>query len=164
MRPVLIFSNAKSVRQSKHLLCLNFFLLYPLFPFTSLKRFRFNKKTVVDQPSPSHRKESSSAVASLDSVNDRAGIYRKVATCGDLLRTADFHNVNHQDQLRESVLVSDDYITVRKRLERFILWPTGVLSPGAMRQRGRHAVAFAGRRHLDDPFFMDRMFVEFESR
>jgi len=126
MRPVLIFSNAKSVRQSKHLLCLKFILLYPLFPFTNLKRFRFNKKTVVDQPSPSHRKESSSAVASLDSVNDRAGIYSKVATCGDLLRTADFHNVNHQDQLRESVLVSDDYITVRKRLERFILWPTGV--------------------------------------
>jgi hypothetical protein len=51
-----------------------------------------------------------------------------------------------------------------KRLERFILWPTGVLSPGAMRQWGRHAVAFAGKRHFDDPFFMDRMFVESESR
>ncbi|UCE52771.1 MAG: hypothetical protein JSV31_26540 [Desulfobacterales bacterium] len=46
------------------------------------------------------------------------------------------------------------------RLERFILWPTGVLSPGGMRQWGRHAVAFVGRRHFDDPFYMDRMFEE----
>lgn len=47
-----------------------------------------------------------------------------------------------------------------ERLERFILWPTGVLSPGGMRQWGRHPVAFVGRRHFDDPFYMDRMFVE----
>jgi hypothetical protein len=47
-----------------------------------------------------------------------------------------------------------------ERLERFILWPTGVLSPGGMRQWGRHAVAFAGRHHFDDPFYMDRMFKE----
>ncbi len=51
-----------------------------------------------------------------------------------------------------------------ERLERFILWPTGVLSPGAMRQWGRHAVAFVGKRHFDDPFFMDRMFVETDYR
>ncbi len=44
------------------------------------------------------------------------------------------------------------------RLERFILWPTGVLSPGAMRQWGRHAVAFVGKRHFDDPFYLDNMF------
>ena len=46
-----------------------------------------------------------------------------------------------------------------ERLERYILWPTGVLSPGAMRQWGRHAVAFVGKRHFDDPFFMDKMFT-----
>lgn len=46
-----------------------------------------------------------------------------------------------------------------QRLERFILWPTGVLSPGAMRQWGRHAVAFVGERHFDDPFFLDKMFI-----
>ena len=47
-----------------------------------------------------------------------------------------------------------------ERLERFILWPTGVLSPGGMRQWGRHAVAFVGKRHFDDPLFMDRMFKD----
>jgi hypothetical protein len=46
-----------------------------------------------------------------------------------------------------------------ERLERFILWPTGVVSPGAMRQWGRHAVAFVGERHFDDPFSMDKMFM-----
>jgi hypothetical protein len=51
-----------------------------------------------------------------------------------------------------------------ERLERFILWPTGVLSPGGMRQWGRHAVAFVGRRHFDDPFYMDRMFEETGSK
>ncbi|MBI5590343.1 MAG: hypothetical protein HY881_07685 [Deltaproteobacteria bacterium] len=47
-----------------------------------------------------------------------------------------------------------------ERLERFILWPTGVLSPGSMRQWGRQAVAFIGIRHFDDPFFMDKIFME----
>jgi hypothetical protein len=29
-----------------------------------------------------------------------------------------------------------------------------------MRQWGRHAVAFVGERHFDDPDFMDKIFVE----
>lgn len=45
-----------------------------------------------------------------------------------------------------------------ERLERFILWPMGVASPGGMRQWGRHAVSFIGKRHFDDPFYMDRMY------
>jgi hypothetical protein len=49
-----------------------------------------------------------------------------------------------------------------ERLERFILWPTGVLSPGAMRLAGRQAVAFVGTRHFDDPFFMNKIFMETE--
>ena len=46
-----------------------------------------------------------------------------------------------------------------QRLERYILWPTGVLSPGALRQWGHHAVAFVGRRHFDDPFYMQKMYI-----
>ncbi|MCX5883169.1 MAG: hypothetical protein NTU74_15625 [Deltaproteobacteria bacterium] len=49
-----------------------------------------------------------------------------------------------------------------ERLERYILWPTGVLSPGSMRQWGRQAVAFVGTRHFDDPFFMDKIFMEID--
>jgi hypothetical protein len=38
-----------------------------------------------------------------------------------------------------------------ERPERFLFWPTGVSDTGAMRQWGRHATAFLGRRHFDDP-------------
>jgi hypothetical protein len=45
-----------------------------------------------------------------------------------------------------------------ERLERFYLWPMGVISPGAMRERGRQATAFLGRRHFDDAFLLDEVF------
>jgi hypothetical protein len=47
-----------------------------------------------------------------------------------------------------------------ERTERFILWPMGVRSPGAMRQWGRHATAFNGRRHFDDAFLIESLFEE----
>jgi hypothetical protein len=61
---------------------------------------------------------------------------------------------------RRSMFSPDSLAPGSERLERFILWPTGVVSPGAMRQWGRHAVAFVGERHFDDPFSMDNMFME----
>jgi hypothetical protein len=70
----------------------------------------------------------------------------------------------HLNDNRRSMFGQDSIAPGSKRLERFILWPTGVFSPGAMRQWGRHAVAFSGKRHFDDPFFMDKMFVESELR
>jgi hypothetical protein len=45
-----------------------------------------------------------------------------------------------------------------ERAERWLLWPTGVPSPGAMRERGRHAIAFVGWRHFDDADLLDRLF------
>ncbi|BBJ24384.1 hypothetical protein [Candidatus Nitrotoga sp. AM1P] len=46
-----------------------------------------------------------------------------------------------------------------KRPERFLLWPMGIRSPGAMRQWGRHATAFVGRRHFDDAFLIESLFT-----
>lgn len=45
-----------------------------------------------------------------------------------------------------------------ERRERCLLWPTGVDSPGAMRQWGRHAVAFVGERYFDAPRLIERYF------
>lgn len=57
-------------------------------------------------------------------------------------------------------LFSDDGIVWgTERFERFWLWPTGVVSPGAMRQAGRQATAFVGRRHFDDADLLDKLFV-----
>ncbi|QSP95029.1 hypothetical protein LPB19_00975 [Marinobacter salinisoli] len=53
----------------------------------------------------------------------------------------------------------DGLIGGTERLERFLLWPTGVASAGAMRQWGHHAVSFVGRRHFDDPHLLDRYFL-----
>jgi hypothetical protein len=46
-----------------------------------------------------------------------------------------------------------------QRPERFILWPMGVPSPGAMRQWGTHATAFVGRRHFDEPCLIEELFT-----
>ncbi len=46
------------------------------------------------------------------------------------------------------------------RSERFLLWPMGILSAGAMRQWGTHATAFVGRRHFDDPYLIDKAFTK----
>ncbi|MBT8340059.1 MAG: hypothetical protein HKP58_08335 [Desulfatitalea sp.] len=62
------------------------------------------------------------------------------------------------DTGRRSMFRPDGIAFGSQRLERFVLWPTGVNSPGAMRQWGRHAVAFVGKRHFDDPFYMEKMF------
>jgi hypothetical protein len=59
---------------------------------------------------------------------------------------------------RRSLFGSDGLVAGTERLERFFLWPTGVRSPGAMRQWGHHAIAFAERRHFDDPLLFDQIF------
>ena len=46
-----------------------------------------------------------------------------------------------------------------ERGERFLFWPMGIASAGAMRQWGHHATAFVGRRHFDDADLLDRRFT-----
>ena len=52
----------------------------------------------------------------------------------------------------------DGLIAGSERSERWFLWPAGVPSAGAMRQWGRHATAFVGRRHFDDADLIERRF------
>jgi 8-oxo-dGTP pyrophosphatase MutT (NUDIX family) len=52
----------------------------------------------------------------------------------------------------------DGLIAGSERAERFLTWPSGIASPGAMRQWGRHATAFVGRRHFDDADLFERRF------
>ncbi|MBS7661169.1 hypothetical protein I0D00_04315 [Pseudomonas lalucatii] len=59
---------------------------------------------------------------------------------------------------RRSLYASDGMVPGSQRLERWLLWPSGVPSPGAMRQWGRHATAFIGRAHFDDPHLLQRYF------
>ncbi len=61
------------------------------------------------------------------------------------------------DGTKRSLYDEDGIIDASERAERFLLWPYGVASPGAMRQWGAHAIAFIGRRHFDDPFLLEKL-------
>lgn len=56
-----------------------------------------------------------------------------------------------------SLYGQDGIIKSSQRNERYLFWPMGIPSPGAMRQWGHHAIAFVGRRHFDDA----RLFEEY---
>ena len=58
-----------------------------------------------------------------------------------------------------SVFGPDGIVAGTQRGERFLFWPMGIESAGAMRQWGRHATAFVGRRHFDDADLLERRFV-----
>lgn len=62
------------------------------------------------------------------------------------------------DGCSRSAFTPDGLIDGSERRERFYFWPMGVVSAGQMRQWGRHATAFVGRRHFDDPTLIDRYF------
>ena len=59
---------------------------------------------------------------------------------------------------RRSLFGPDGLVPGSERGERWLLWPMGIPSPGAMRERGRHATAFIGRRHFDDPRLLEKLF------
>ncbi|MDN3558066.1 hypothetical protein [Halomonas maura] len=60
---------------------------------------------------------------------------------------------------RRSLFGPEGLVAGTERLERFLLWPAGIRSPGAMRQWGTHATVFVGRRHFDDPLLFEEAFV-----
>jgi hypothetical protein len=60
---------------------------------------------------------------------------------------------------QRSLYGPDGLVAGSQRAERFVFWPMGIVSPGAMRQWGHHATAFVGRRHFDDPHLIDERFT-----
>jgi len=74
---------------------------------------------------------------------------------------ATLHNLatGNPRQPYQSLFDEAGFVPGSERLERLLLWTTGVKSPGTMRQYGHHATAFFGRRHFDDA---DLFEVEFE--
>ncbi|GMR20468.1 MAG: hypothetical protein BMS9Abin36_1063 [Gammaproteobacteria bacterium] len=77
----------------------------------------------------------------------------------DSLRSLPVDNGRHKSIFNRHGLITD---TARR--ERYIFWPFGIRSPGAMRIKNRHATAFIGRRHFDDADLLERYFLIPESR
>lgn len=61
------------------------------------------------------------------------------------------------DGSHRSLFDTDGLLPGSERPERFLLWPMGVPSAGAMREWGTHAIAFLGRRHFDDPRLLEKL-------
>ena len=59
----------------------------------------------------------------------------------------------------QSLYGPDGLVPGTGRGEAALFWPLGIHSAGAMRQWGRHATAFVGRRHFDEAFLLDRYFA-----
>lgn len=91
---------------------------------------------------------------------ERVGITRDAA--GDAryaLREYDeLRSLPHPARGRRSVFGEHGLIAGTERPERFLFWPMGIRSAGAMRQWGRHATAFVGRRHFDDADLLEKRF------
>ncbi|MEE9395499.1 MAG: hypothetical protein V3V31_00660 [Methylococcales bacterium] len=73
----------------------------------------------------------------------------------------ELRSISYPDEdVHRSMFGTDSLVSGTTRKERWILWPMGILSPGAMRQWGHHATAFVGRRHFDSTDLFDRYFVK----
>jgi hypothetical protein len=88
---------------------------------------------------------------------DPAGARRYEITTDETLRS-----LRGPDGAARSLFRPDGIVPGTERGERWLFWPMGVREPGAMRQWGRHATAFVGRRHFDDPWLVERYFVILE--
>jgi hypothetical protein len=73
-------------------------------------------------------------------------------------KLTDYNELRTLKAGKQYLFGADGLVAGSERLERFLLWNMGVDSPGAMRQWGQHATAFASRRHFDDPQFFNRYF------
>ena len=71
----------------------------------------------------------------------------------------ELRSLQRMDGGHRSAFAPDGLIAGTERAERFLFWPMGIASAGAMRQWGRHATAFVGRRHFDDADLFERRFV-----
>lgn len=64
-----------------------------------------------------------------------------------------------EGRVKHSMFDVNGLVPGTERKERWLFWPMGIAEPGAMRQRGRHAIAFVGRRHFDDPYLLEKNFI-----
>lgn len=118
------------------------------------------------QPAPAVRQEERVVVRLASGGHELQRVYADrpgAVTRLDGREYAALYAVPVENGLSRSLFGPDGLVAGSERAERWLLWPTGVPSPGAMRERGRHAIAFVGRRHFDDADLLDRLFEPAEA-
>lgn len=114
----------------------------------SLPRVAEGERPLVSVASASH------AVDGVSLVRGRDSLVRYALRPYDELRS-----MMRLEGGRRSAFGPDGLIAGTERLERFVFWPMGIASAGAMRQWGRQPTAFVGRRHFDDADLLERRFT-----
>jgi hypothetical protein len=113
-----------------------------------MPRLRDGERPLVSIASATHFIERIGAVSGPDSLVHYG-----------LRRYDELRSLSRMDGSRRSVFRPDGLIAGSERGERFLYWPMGIASAGAMRQWGRHATAFIGRRHFDDADLIEKRFA-----
>ena len=83
------------------------------------------------------------------------------ASTGTTYKFVDYHQLRSLPLPQggsRSVFGPDGLIAGTERGERFLFWPMGIASPGAMRQAGTQATAFVGRRQFDEADIVEKRF------
>jgi hypothetical protein len=118
-----------------------------LFSPQALPRLAEGQRPLLRIESATHYLEGVSVVSGIDSVSRY-----EIRPYGEL------RSLPRPDGGRASIFGPEGLVPGTERAERLLFWPMGIRSAGAMRQWGRHATAFIGRRHFDDADLFDRRF------
>jgi hypothetical protein len=118
------------------------------FAPAALPRLQPGERALLHVAAGTHYLEGVELVSGLDSL----ARYR-------LASEEDLRSLPHPGGGRRSAFGPDGLVPGTEREERRLFWPMGIASAGAMRQWGRHATAFVGRRHFDDADLLERRFV-----
>ena len=138
--------------------------LYPTQRLQVLEKIDYAEKPLVLK-APAAEPDSARMVIALETrthyVKSLYTLPRNVSTEAVSYEFADYdqlRSLKYSQGEHRSFFSEDSLAPGSQRLERYLLWPTGGLSPGAMRQWGRHSVAFVGKRHFDDPDLIEKIF------
>ena len=117
--------------------------------------------------SPKHVTENRPGSRLLLRLESRTHYLQQVSSVNETFGNSSlFYQYQNLEELRSlslptgaklSVYDEDGLIDASARAERFLLWPFGIISPGAMREWGTHAISFIGKRHFDDPFLLEQL-------
>lgn len=118
-----------------------------MFSPQTLPRFAEGERAVVRVATRTHY------VTRVSAAQDAESIVRF-----ELRRYDELRSLGRPGGGQRSAFGPDGLIAGTERAERYLFWPMGIDSAGAMRQWGRHATAFVGRQHFDDADLFEKRF------
>jgi hypothetical protein len=118
-----------------------------MFSPQSLPRVGDGERPVVRIASGTHAIERVSIVKGSDSLARY-----------ELLPYGELRSLTRIGGPRAGIFDTEGLVPGSERPERYLFWPMGIASAGAMRQWGRQATAFVGRRHFDDADLFEKRF------